>query len=97
MPANDFAYLSAVELATAIRNRRLSPVEVTRGVLARVDRHNPALNALVTLDAEESRTSRCPSANRAAQFEARFPLVRDAAARLGQVGRLRLRQHLGIR
>jgi aspartyl-tRNA(Asn)/glutamyl-tRNA(Gln) amidotransferase subunit A len=52
--SDDLAYLSAVALATAIRNRRLSPVEVTRAVLARIDRHNPALNALVTVDAEES-------------------------------------------
>lgn len=54
MPSDDLAYLSAVELAAAIRAKRVSPVEVTRAVLARIDRLNPALNALVTLDAEGS-------------------------------------------
>src|SRR5262245_37447277 len=54
MPANELHRLSAVELAAAIRGRRLSPVEVTRAMLARIDKHNPALNAYVTVHTDEA-------------------------------------------
>ena len=37
--------LSAGELVEAFRKRTLSPVEVTRAVLARIERFNPVLNA----------------------------------------------------
>lgn len=52
MESDDLAYLSAVDLATAIRSRKLSPVEVTKSILARIERLNPALNAFVTVPAE---------------------------------------------
>jgi amidase len=42
----------ATELATAIRDREVSCVEVMRAHLARIDAVNPALNAIVTLDPE---------------------------------------------
>jgi aspartyl-tRNA(Asn)/glutamyl-tRNA(Gln) amidotransferase subunit A len=54
MSADDFAFLSAVELAAMIGQRNVSPVEVTRAVLARIDKHNPALNAFVTLHVDEA-------------------------------------------
>src|SRR5262245_10506803 len=54
MPNDDVAMLSAVELAAKIRTRKLSPVEVTKAVLARIERYNPSLNALVTMQAEEA-------------------------------------------
>jgi len=38
MDANDLCFTSAVELAELIRRRELSPVEVTRAVLERIDR-----------------------------------------------------------
>ncbi|WP_304454584.1 amidase [Nocardiopsis sp. YSL2] len=40
-------FSSAVDLASAIRSRELSPVEVTEAYLARIDRHDPAVNAFV--------------------------------------------------
>ena len=49
MAIDDLAFDSAVELAAAIRARKVSPLEVTRAVLARIKRHNPSLNALVTV------------------------------------------------
>ncbi|MDB5390032.1 MAG: Amidase [Planctomycetaceae bacterium] len=52
MASEDLAYLSAVELAAAIREKKISPVEVTRAVLARIERHNKDLNAFVTIPAE---------------------------------------------
>src|SRR5260221_13865027 len=52
MANDDHAWLSAVELAAAIRTRKVSPVEVTRETLARIERLNPKLNAFVTVPAE---------------------------------------------
>jgi len=52
MELDDLAYLSAIDLATAIRSRKLSPVEVTKSILVRIERLNPALNAFVTVPAE---------------------------------------------
>ncbi|NDP42012.1 MAG: hypothetical protein GZ089_04720, partial [Aromatoleum sp.] len=39
------------ELRAALRSKRLSSVELTQGVLERIARLNPALNAFVTVDA----------------------------------------------
>ena len=52
MDADDLAYLSATELVAAYRDGRLSPVEVTRATLARIDALNPRLNAFVRVDHE---------------------------------------------
>ena len=41
--------LTLLEAADQIRTRRLSPVELTRECLARIDRLNPALNAFITV------------------------------------------------
>ncbi len=46
---DDLCWMSATELARAIRQRQLSPVEVTRAVLDRIERINPGLNAFVTV------------------------------------------------
>jgi aspartyl-tRNA(Asn)/glutamyl-tRNA(Gln) amidotransferase subunit A len=45
-------WLSAAELARAYAARRLSPVEVAKALLARIDRLQPALHAFIHLDAE---------------------------------------------
>ena len=50
---DELAQRSALELAAAIGARRVSPVEVTRAVLARIDTHNPALNAYVTVHTDD--------------------------------------------
>ena len=52
MTDTDLAFTPATELAAAIRAKRLSPVELTEAILARIEQHNPALNAFVTLMAE---------------------------------------------
>ena len=51
----DFAFRSAVELAEDVRERRIGCVELLELHLARVGRFNPALNAIVVLDAERAR------------------------------------------
>ena len=53
MSATDgLAYTPATELAALIRAKKLSPVELTRAVLDRVERLNPTLNAFVTVTAD---------------------------------------------
>ena len=54
MASDDLCWMSAEEMAAAIRKKKLSPVEVMRAVLARIERVNPALNAFVTLTADQA-------------------------------------------
>jgi amidase len=53
VPVDPFS--SAVELASAIRERRASAREVVELYLTRIERHNGALNAVCTLDAAGAR------------------------------------------
>jgi amidase len=46
------AFTPATELVSLIRRRKLSPLEVTREVLARIERVNPSVNAYCTVAAE---------------------------------------------
>ncbi len=50
-------YLPAAELARKIRTKECSPVEVMEAHLDRVEKVNPALNAITHLDAERARRS----------------------------------------
>ena len=51
----DPIFSSAKELAAAIRDRRMSAMEVLESHLERIDERNPALNAIVTFDADAAR------------------------------------------
>jgi len=55
MSANEICFLSAEDLAAAIRARRISPVEAVEAVLAQTDRLNGELNAIVTRTDEQAR------------------------------------------
>src|SRR2546421_11272829 len=46
----ELADRSASDLARLVRSRKISPVEVVKDCLARVERCNPAINAIVTLN-----------------------------------------------
>jgi len=48
------AEASATELARALASRELSSAELLHALLGRIERLNPALNAIVTLDAERA-------------------------------------------
>jgi aspartyl-tRNA(Asn)/glutamyl-tRNA(Gln) amidotransferase subunit A len=48
MTDTDLCYMPATELAALILAKKLSPVELTRAVLARIEAQNPVLNALCT-------------------------------------------------
>jgi len=52
-PAN-LEFASALDAAAAIRSRKVSSVELTQALLARIDRFNPRLNAIVTLTPDKA-------------------------------------------
>ncbi|MCH7726600.1 MAG: amidase [Planctomycetes bacterium] len=54
MNSEDLCFLSAFELAEAIREKSVSPVEVMQAVLDRIERLNPTLNAFCTLTADDA-------------------------------------------
>ncbi|HEU5320801.1 MAG TPA: amidase [Methylomirabilota bacterium] len=49
---NDLAWMPATEQAALVRSKQLSPVELVRAVLERIERVNPALNAFCTVTAD---------------------------------------------
>jgi amidase len=55
---------SATDLATAIRRREIGCLELLEACVARIERLNPALNAVVTLDLDRAR-ARAPAADEA--------------------------------
>ena len=54
MDQADLAYLSAVDLLNLLREKQVSSRELLDVYLGRVDKFNPDLNAVVTLDAERA-------------------------------------------
>jgi amidase len=50
----DLVFASTKQLAAAIRTGHISAVEVLEAHLAQIERHNPALNAVVTMNAEQA-------------------------------------------
>jgi aspartyl-tRNA(Asn)/glutamyl-tRNA(Gln) amidotransferase subunit A len=53
----DLAWRSALEIAALIRDKQLSPVELTTALLARVEALNPRLNAFCLVTAETARVA----------------------------------------
>jgi amidase len=52
----DPVFSTTTRLAAAIRGRDVSATEALEAHLRQIDKHNPALNAIVTIDAERART-----------------------------------------
>ena len=52
MNDSDLAFASIEEIGKLFRKRKLSPVELTKLMLARIERLNPKLNAYITVTAE---------------------------------------------
>ena len=68
----DLTFTPAARLATLYRGRKVSPLEVMEAVLARVDRVNPRVNAVVTL-ARETALDEARRATDALQPRATLP------------------------
>ena len=56
MNDTSLTYASITEIAGLFRRRKLSPVELTELMLARIERVNPVLNAFITISADEARS-----------------------------------------
>ncbi len=54
MPASEILFKSAAELATLLKSRKLSPVEVVRACLDRIEAVNPKVNAFITVTGEQA-------------------------------------------
>ena len=67
-------WMSATEIADAVRRKRLSPVEVVDAVLAQVDHVNPELNAIITLTDELAREQARAAEQRVMRGEELGPL-----------------------
>ena len=52
--SDDLCFLSAIELRGRINAKEISPVEVTKAVLARAERLQPELNCFITLCGEQA-------------------------------------------
>src|SRR5207248_6070052 len=52
MTDSDIAFASIEEIGKLFRKRKLSPVELAKMMLARIERLNPKLNAYITVTAE---------------------------------------------
>jgi amidase len=51
----DLHFKSAVELTTLLRQRKIGCLELLEHFLARVEMHNPKINAIIWMDAEGAR------------------------------------------
>ena len=71
---DELTVLTATELASLIRERRASSQEVLDAHLGQIARHNPAVNAIVTLDEEQARRRAKEADQALARGEIRGPL-----------------------
>ena len=53
--SKDICYLTALDLAAMIRDRKVSPVDVVDALAERIKKLNPKLNAYITLDLTNAR------------------------------------------
>jgi aspartyl-tRNA(Asn)/glutamyl-tRNA(Gln) amidotransferase subunit A len=54
MRHQDICWMSAADLAKSIRKKKLSPVEVVRDILDRIEVVDPGINAYVTVAADSA-------------------------------------------
>lgn len=72
---NDMPYASAVELVELIRSKSMSPVELMETTLKRIEAVNPAINAFVSVHAEQAMTQAKRLAERIAAGDPVPPLA----------------------
>ena len=73
--SDDITFLSATELLDAYAAKRLSPVEVVDAVVARIEKLQPALNAFVTVCADDARKAAQGAEHALSNSEGAGPLV----------------------
>ncbi len=57
MSTTDWTFASATDIAAAIGQKQISASEMLEHYLARIEQHNPALNAVVVLDTDAARSA----------------------------------------
>jgi aspartyl-tRNA(Asn)/glutamyl-tRNA(Gln) amidotransferase subunit A len=50
--SSELCFMSVADLSLRVKNREVSPVEVTRAVLGHIEKHDPQLGAYITVTAE---------------------------------------------
>jgi Asp-tRNA(Asn)/Glu-tRNA(Gln) amidotransferase A subunit family amidase len=55
LPENDFARFDAIELAELVRRKEVSATELVEAAIARIERLNPSINAVVAKMYEDAR------------------------------------------
>ena len=71
---SDLTRLTIAEAAALIRERKLSPVELTDACLARIESVEPKINAFITITSDEARAAAKTAADEIARGEYRGPL-----------------------
>ena len=71
---NDLCEMSLADVGALIRSKEVSPVEVTRQVLRRIEERNPRLNAFLTVSAELAGEQACAAEREIQKGEYRGPL-----------------------
>src|SRR5712691_5427555 len=71
---NDVAFLTISELSELIRSRKVSPVEITRTILERIEKLNPTLNAYITVTSDLAMKSAHEAESEIQQKKWRGPL-----------------------
>jgi aspartyl-tRNA(Asn)/glutamyl-tRNA(Gln) amidotransferase subunit A len=71
---SDIAEMNLKDLAAAIKRRKVSSVEVTKALLARIEKWQPALNAFARVEAEDALKSAKAADRALAAGKARGPL-----------------------
>ena len=74
MQPNGLAFSSISEVSELLRRRKLSPVELTRSILDRIEKLNPALNAFITVTADQAMKSAQEAESEIQQKKWRGPL-----------------------
>jgi aspartyl-tRNA(Asn)/glutamyl-tRNA(Gln) amidotransferase subunit A len=75
MASDDLAFGTIAEIAAQYRSRALSPVELTRALLGRIERLDPTLHAFVTVTAERALAEARAAEAALARGEAASPLL----------------------
>ncbi len=57
MTLNDYSNFDGLALAELVRTKQVTPAELVEAALARIEKHNPKLNAVVHLAADEARAT----------------------------------------
>ncbi len=74
MTDDDLCWRNAVELAGLIRDRKVSPVDVVKSLLARIERLEPQLNAFITVTGDSALAAARTAEAEAARGTFRGPL-----------------------